>query len=170
MNECCEASIKSHPYLVSFHHYLRRSVWFRKPCRLPIQYGPPVAQYFLTTLLGTDTATGQETIQRNHQEHTSPCLTSWKSHLNTSLRRDDLAMQTQFIQFSKHLLNPCDVSRTPADAEDYIKRKKKKMTLSSRRSSSTGQEMPRNFKAKSPEMSALIADGRMPCEHRGSRN
>lgn len=44
-------------------------------------------------------------------------------------------MQTQLIQFNKHVLNPCDVSDTPLDAEDDIKRKKK-TNLSSSRSQS----------------------------------
>lgn len=33
-------------------------------------------------------------------------------------------MQTQLIQFNKHLWNPCDVSGTPRDAEDDMKGKK----------------------------------------------
>lgn len=30
--------------------------------------------------------------------------------------------------------------------------------------------MPSNFKVSSPEMNALLEDGSMPREHRGSRN
>lgn len=53
--------------------------------------------------------------------------------LNTSLGRDDLAMQTQLIQFNKHVLNACDVSEIHLDAEENTK-SNKKITLSSRRS------------------------------------
>jgi len=67
--------------------------------------------------------------------------------LNTSLEREDLTMQPQLIQCNRHLLNPCDASRTPLDAEDDMKRKKK-LTLSSRRSSSRGQERCEPFEGK----------------------
>lgn len=97
-----------------------------------MQREPPVAQYFLTTLVGTDMAGGQDTKPLNHQAH-APLPPFVGIPLNISLGRDDLTMQTHMIQSSKCLLNPGDVSGTPLDAEDDIKRKKN-MTLSSRRS------------------------------------
>lgn len=75
---------------------------------------------------------GQETKQLNHKVH-APLPHFVGIPLNTSLRRDDLTMQTQLIQFNKHLLNLCDVSGTPLDAEEDSERKKK-VSLSSRRS------------------------------------
>lgn len=105
-----------------------------KLCRLPIHYDPPVAQYFLTTLLGTDTDSYRA---GDNSTELPKAYVPWPQFmripLNTSLGRDDLTMQTQLIQFDKHLLNPCDVSESLLDAEGDIRRKKK-MTLSSRRS------------------------------------
>lgn len=76
-----------------------------------MQCEPTVAQYSLTTLSGKH-STGQETIRLNHQAHV-PLPLFVGIPLSASLERDDLAMQTQLIQFNKRLLNPCDVSGTP---------------------------------------------------------
>lgn len=60
---------------------------------------PLITQDFLATFSGTDTAMGQETKPLNLQAQVPPphCMGIL---LNTGLQRDELAMQTQCIQFN----------------------------------------------------------------------
>lgn len=73
--------------------------------RLPKQYEPPVAQYFLTTLWGTDTAIGQETKQLNRQAHI-PLPHFMGIPLNTSLGRDDLAKANPVNSIQQAFIEP----------------------------------------------------------------